>query len=270
MRVAVCQILQNYDCDANLKRAVVQVEAAADCDMVVLPEMFITPFEHDAICRADAHATEALEIMQHLAHKHSIYLLAGTLPVVVDGRRYNRAHIIGPDGEIIDHYDKMHLFDCTPPDFKPIKESDTFTPGSRLVSFDTPWGRVGIMVCYDLRFTPLSQLLANEGIELLLVPAAFSVATGEAHWEMLLRMRALELQAFVIGAEPARNAGLSYVPWGHSAICDPWGRVVAKAGPAEELLIAELDMAEIEHTKERFPLLRHRRLDLYATNWSGA
>jgi predicted amidohydrolase len=124
-------------------------------------------------------------------------------------------------------------------------------------------------VCYDIRFTPLAQILIERDVRLLFIPAAFSLTTGKAHWEMLVRLRAVELQAFVIGVQPAYNPSLAYIPWGHSMVASPWGDVLLDAGTSETVQVVKLDLREIEKIKAQFPLSAHRRFDLYQTIWKG-
>lgn len=126
-----------------------------------------------------------------------------------------------------------------------------------------------MIVCYDLRFAPLAQLLADKGVMMLFVPAAFSLATGRAHWEMLVRIRALEIQGFVVGVQPAYNPDIRYVPHGHSLIAAPWGQVLHDAGGEETVDVVRIDLSEIDEIRGRFPLLDHRRRDLYLTEWLG-
>lgn len=148
-------------------------------------------------------------------------------------------------------------------------ESDFIMPGDALGSFETPWGPASVIVCYDIRFSPVAQILADKNIRLLFVPAAFSLSTGTAHWEMLVRVRALEIQGFVVGVQPAHNPGLRYVPYGHSLISSPWGRILYDAGQEDAADVVNIDLSEIRDIRERFPLLAHRRRDLYTTSWLG-
>ena len=142
-------------------------------------------------------------------------------------------------------------------------ESDTFTAGRDVTTFDTPWGKLGLMICYDIRFPELSRLLALEGAKAILVPAAFNMTTGPAHWEMSFRMRALDNQVFLAGCAPARDLQSFYTAWGHSIVTDPWGSVVAELDENEGILTAELDFVRLEQVRAELPLLKHRRTDCY-------
>lgn len=272
LRIALCQLKQGRDYAGNLARA---EELVCDCaargaGIAVLPEMFITPYEPAPIRGAVPHAARAAETMATLAREKGMYVVAGSLPWEMDdGLPRNRTLVFDPQGDIACTHDKIHLFDCNPPGGPQVRESQTVSAGSGLQTFITPWGKAAILICYDLRFTPLIQLLAAEDVRLLFVPAAFSLATGKAHWEMLVRMRAIELQGFVVGVQPATNPRFNYVPWGHSLVADPWGEVLWDAGPDEALGVVDLDMTRIDAIRERFPLKTHLREDLYTTDWRG-
>jgi omega-amidase len=270
--IGICQNFITYDFEHNIKRAAAMVDQAADmgADIVVFTEMFFTPYEPKAIRSAAQFSPQALDDLKLKANSRKIYLVTGSMPWKSQQERfYNRAYVLGPDGQIIFRHDKIHLFDCTPPGGPVVKESEVIIPGSLLSHFETPWGKASVIVCYDIRFTPLTQLLADKDVRLLFIPAAFSQTTGKAHWEMLIRMRAIELQAFVIGVQPAYNPELKYIPWGHSMIASPWGEVLLDAGSDETVQVVKLDLAEIDRIREQFPLCAHRRVDLYQTLWKG-
>ncbi len=269
LKLGLCQLRQTYELERNRLRAFELVRRAAEqgAQMIALPEMFACAYEPEAI-KALAQLEPAISAeCAALARELDCYLVAGSLPVASAGGLRNRAQVFGPDGACVHHHDKIHLFDCQPPDGPLVRESATLDAGSALETFETPWGRAAVLICYDLRFTPLIELLAERDVRLLFVPAAFSLATGRAHWEMLVRLRAVELQGFVAGIQPATNPALSYVPWGHSLVADPWGEVVAAAADGEEVVIAELDLEDVERIRARFPLKRHHRNDLYVTRW---
>jgi omega-amidase len=270
--IGVCQNFITYDFEHNITKAAAMVDRAAGmgAQIVIFTEMFFTPYEPKAIRSAAQFSTKALEVMKASASSNKIHIVAGSMPWISQGERLlNRAYVIGPDGQIIYHHDKIHLFDCTPPGGPSVKESDTIDPGSSIGYFDTPWGNASVIVCYDIRFTPLTQILADKDVRLLFVPAAFSLATGKAHWEMLVRIRSVELQAFVIGVQPAYNPDLKYIPWGHSLIASPWGDILYDAGTDETVQVVNLDLEQIEKIRTQFPLHAHRRDDLYQTVWKG-
>ncbi|NLW66517.1 MAG: carbon-nitrogen hydrolase family protein, partial [Bacteriovoracaceae bacterium] len=256
----------------NLSRAYGMIDDAAQkgAEIAVLPEMFFSPYEPVSIRSAAYLAERAAEGLRERAARHGIMIVAGSMPWRGDGRRFfNRSFVFGRSGEDLYQHDKIHLFDCSPPGGPSVMESDFIMPGDALGSFETPWGPASVIECYDIRFSPVAQILADKNIRLLFVPAAFSLSTGTAHWEILVRVRALEIQGFVVGVQPAHNPGLRYVPYGHSLISSPWGRILYDAGQEDAADVVNIDLSEIRDIRERFPLLAHRRRDLYTTSWLG-
>ena len=142
-------------------------------------------------------------------------------------------------------------------------ESDVLTPGEDFTTFDTPWGKLGLMICYDIRFPELARLLALQGAKGIIVPAAFNMTTGPAHWELSFRARALDNQLYMAGIAPARDNSASYVAWGHTISTDPWGRVLIQLEEKEEIAFVEWDLEYLEKVRRELPLLKHRRTDLY-------
>jgi omega-amidase len=268
--IGICQIRQGYQFEENLGKSLAMIDEAClkGARIVVLTEMFFTPYEPAAIRRSAPLAQEALSKLKECAAKNSVMLVAGSMPWETGGRKlFNRAFVIGPNGEVIHHHDKIHLFDCTPPGGPAVRESDGIMPGDSLGVFDTPWGKAAVVVCYDIRFSPLTQLLIDQDVRLLFIPAAFSLSTGTAHWEMLMKIRAVELQGFVVGVQPARNHSLRYVPYGHSLVVSPWGEIILDAGEDEKVAVAQIDLDQVQAIREKFPIITHRRTDLYATSW---
>ncbi|MES2917735.1 MAG: carbon-nitrogen hydrolase family protein [Pseudomonadota bacterium] len=270
-RLAAVQLCSGADLEANLASARAQLKAAADAgaSLAVLPENW-------AIFDAGQYATVALrlpELLQRvgaLAREFDLWIVAGTLPAahrpdgepVPGGRVRTACHVIDSDGEVVARYDKIHLFDVEVDDAQGrYRESATFEPGSEVVCVDTPAGRLGLSVCYDLRFPELFRQLQAQGAELLVVPAAFTHVTGEAHWEPLLRARAIENQCYVLGSAQGGRHGPTRVTWGHSQIIDPWGRVLASCGgEGPALALATRDPEAQARLRRSMPVASHRRL----------
>jgi omega-amidase len=272
LTVGMCQIMQGYDFGQNLARTLAKIDEAGTrgAQVVVLTEMFFTPYEPSSIKRSAPLAQEALARLRESAAGNGVMIVAGSMPWETGGSKlFNRSWVIDARGEVIHHHDKIHLFDCTPPGGPVVRESDGIVPGGALGTFETPWGRAAVVVCYDIRFSPLTQVLVDKGVRLLFIPAAFSLSTGTAHWEMLVRIRAVELQGFVVGVQPARNPELRYVPYGHSLAASPWGEILADAGEGEGVALVSIDLDEVRAIRDRFPLAAHRRQDLYETRWRG-
>ena len=176
---------------------------------------------------------------------------------------YNTAYVFGRDGSQIGKHRKAHMFDIQVSGGQYFRESDTLTPGNQIGCFDTEFCRVGLCVCYDFRFPETARLMAQDGAKVILVPAAFNMTTGPAHWELMFRQRAVESQCYVIGTAPARDPGSSYISWGHSIVVDPWGTVMMQMEEKEDVRIVEIDLDYLEKVRRELPLLAHRRTDLY-------
>jgi len=156
----------------------------------------------------------------------------------------------------------MHLFDVDIPDIE-FKESDTITPGNRVTVVDTDPIKIGVAICYDIRFPELFRLMALKGADIMVVPGAFNMTTGPAHWKTTVRARAIDNQTYVAAVSPARNTNLSYVAYGHSIIVDPWGKVIGEAGYGEQIICATIDISYLKNVREELPLLKNRRTDIY-------
>ena len=268
--IGICQLKQDLDISSNIQKSADMAEMAAGngASIAVLPEMFLCPYEPFYIKKALKSSEYAIDVLRKTALRNRIYIVAGSVPWSRgEAKPYNRAFVINPAGEEIFFHDKMHLFDCDPPGGAKVVESATVQAGNTLGAFKTPWGMCSVIVCYDIRFTSLTQLLADMGVRILFIPAAFSMTTGPAHWEMLVRMRAMELQGYVAGVQPARNKEFNYIPYGHSIVAGPFGEVIADLGEGESLSVIEIDLNECDNIKKRFPLHEHRRSDLYRTVW---
>jgi predicted amidohydrolase len=207
--------------------------------------------------RGNPHVAQAAEI----ARKYGVHLHLGSMAVALpDGRFANRSVLFRPDGTIAATYDKIHLFDATLPGVRAYRESETYAGGDRAVVTDGPGFRLGMSICYDMRFAPLYRTLAEAGAQLIAIPAAFTVPTGRAHWETLIRARAIETGCFVIAAAQGGHHENGRDTWGHSMIVDPWGKIVAMSeGDAVGIVVADIDLAEIAAARERVPSLANAR-----------
>jgi predicted amidohydrolase len=265
MRAAIWQATTGIDPLLGARALVEAVEEAArqGADMLFTPEMSAV-LDRD---RARAAATVvdeaedvALAAAREAAARAGLWVHLGSLAVRAgDGRLANRAFVIDAAGTVRARYDKLHLFDADPAAGQFYRESATYRPGERMVAVDTPWGRLGLAICYDLRFPALFAALAEAGATLLAVPAAFTVPTGRAHWEPLLRARAIENGAFVLAAAQTGTHADGRETWGHSLVVDPWGRVLLDMAEAPGLAVVELDLALVADARSRLPALAHRR-----------
>lgn len=202
----------------------------------------------------------ALKRLRALAKELSVWLHIGSLAVkVAADKAANRAFVISPEGEVTARYDKIHMFDVDLPSGESYRESKNYRPGSEAVCADLPWGRLGLSICYDLRFAYLYRALAHDGADILAIPAAFTRQTGEAHWHVLQRARAIETGCFVISAAQGGTHENGRETYGHSLIVSPWGEILAEAENEPCVITATIDIAACEEARRRIPALNHDR-----------
>lgn len=208
------------------------------------------------VCEEESDA--ALRQFRALADELQIWLLIGSMPIKVAERQCaNRSFLLGPTGEIRARYDKIHMFDVDLPNGEVYRESRNFRSGERAVTAELPWGKVGLSVCYDLRFPQLYRALAKAGAAILTIPAAFTHTTGLAHWHVLQRARAIETGCYVIAPAQGGVHENKRHTFGHSLIVDPWGGVIAEAGQDPCVILADIDLAKVAEARQRIPALRH-------------
>ncbi|EPX84360.1 putative amidohydrolase [Rubellimicrobium thermophilum DSM 16684] len=265
MRAALIQFTSGDDPDANLARLrpLVAEAAGAGAQLVCTPEMtnLLAPRPVLMARAATEESDPVLAGLRAEAAMRGIWIAAGSLAIRVPGetRLANRSLLIGPDGTIAARYDKIHMFDVDVSAAETWRESAGFRPGTRAVLARTPLAALGLTICYDLRFPHLHRALARAGAEILLVPAAFTRPTGEAHWEVLLRARAIETGCFVLAAAQTGEHPGGRLTHGHSLAVSPWGAVLADAGGAEGVTVVEIDLAEVAEARRRIPALTHDR-----------
>lgn len=267
MKAAALQMTSTTDVGANLDAAgrLVAEAAAAGADLAVLPENFAFMGATDAERLAAAEpsgAGPAQDFLVRAAREHGIALVGGTIPIAAgDGRARSRSLLVDGTGRTLAAYDKIHLFDVTVPgaEHESYRESATTVPGEQPVVGRLGDVRIGLSVCYDLRFPGLFHRLGTLGMDVLVVPAAFTVPTGRVHWQTLLQARAVESLVYVVAsAQVGEHAG-GRQTYGHSTIVDPWGEVLAVRAGGPGIVTAELDMIRVGQLRDRFPVLRHRR-----------
>lgn len=267
IKIALCQMNVVDNKQENILKATSMINEAANqnSNFIVLPEMFNCPYSNDKFVEyAEEEKTSiTLDNISKLAKKHKVYILAGSIPEKEDSKIYNTSYLFNTDGEIIAKHRKMHLFDIDVKGKIYFKESDTLTPGNQFTIAETTFGKIGIGICYDVRFPQLAQINVSKGAKLLFYPGAFNMTTGPAHWELLFRARALDNQVFCVGVAPALNETASYHSYGHSIVVNPWGEVVCQLGQKEELKIIKINLNEIEKVREEIPILKNKRNDLY-------
>jgi predicted amidohydrolase len=270
MRVAVCQMRSGEDVEANVDAALAAVRRAADLgvDLVVLPELFayLGPVARVAEIAEPLPGGPVAGALADVARERSIWLLGGSVHERAGDRIHNTAPLFDRNGELVATYRKIHLFDVDLDGQPPFRESAVFTEGTELVTHDVEGIRVGLAICYDLRFPELFRGLMTLGTELIVLPAQFQQRTGVAHWEVLVRARAIEDQCFVAAAAQWGDFGPSEErrrSFGHSMIVGPWGDVLAEAPEqGDDVRVAEIDPAELRRVRTVLPALEHRRLGI--------
>lgn len=233
-------------------------------DLITLGEMFQCPYITENFpLYAEEEGGETWQKLSQLAASHQVYLSAGSVPELADGKVYNTAYVFDRQGRQIAKHRKVHLFDIDVEGGQSFRESDTLSAGDSVTVFNTEFGKVGLCICFDFRFPELGRLMALKGAKLILVPAAFNMTTGPAHWEVMFRSQALNNQCFVAGTSPARDEDFSYVAWGHSLVVSPWGDIIKEADEKEGFQITEIDLSETDRIRGQLPLLSARRTDVY-------
>lgn len=271
VKAALVQMRVTEDKERNLRSAAdaVRRAAAAGAQVVCLPEMFVCPYERHAFLAArEARGGRIWSALAQMAVESRVVLIGGSFPEAAEGRLYNTCFVFDAAGRQIARHRKVHLFDIDIAGGQRFRESDTFSPGADLTVFDTPLGRFGVVICFDIRFPELMQLMALYGAEAVFVPASFNMTTGPVHWQLLFRARALDAQIFLLGCSAARDARSRYVAYGHSLAISPWGTVLAELGAQPETLLVTLDLDEALRTRAQIPVMAGaRRTDLYELRW---
>lgn len=267
-KAAIIQNKPKYDKEANINHAISLIGQAADknAQLITLPEIFFYPYELLALRKVADSDNSTVEKLQQVALKHGIYLCTGSMAVRDKNGKgiRNTAYLIAPSGEILLTYSKCHLFDVKFKDLH-VRESVIFVPGTGVSIVDTPIGKIGILICYDIRFPEIARACTLKGAEIIIVPAAFNTVTGPPHWHALFQARAIENQIYILAASQARIDKSQYLSYGHSLFVDPWGTIQAEADIGEEIIYADLNGEVLDDTRKRLPLLKQRRPDLYST-----
>ena len=267
IKIAAIQMSTVEDKMENVRTVKAYLEKIKDenPDFVILPEMFCCPYQTENFpIYAEKEGGPVWQQLSGYAKQYGIYLIGGSMPEKdAEGNVYNTSYIFDREGKQIGKHRKVHLFDIDIKGGQTFKESDTLTAGDSDTVFDTEFGKIGVMLCFDIRFPELSRMMVNDGAKVIFVPAAFNMTTGPAHWELSFRTRALDNQIYMVGCAPARDVSAGYISWGHSIVTDPWGRVIDMLDEKKGILLAELDMDYEEQVREELPLLKSRRKDMY-------
>jgi nitrilase len=267
MKVAAIQMTSTRDVQANLREAgrLVAEAAKQGAKLVVLPEnfSFLGATDADRVAAVEPFGDgPAQHFLAETARRHELWLVGGTIPIRDQGERASsRSLLLGPDGRVAAHYDKIHLFDVDIPGkaSERYSESATTLAGTRVVTAATPVGRIGMTVCYDIRFPALFHRLSVQGTDILVVPAAFTVPTGEVHWLPLLTARAIESLVYVVAAGQWGEHAGGRRTYGHSLVLGPWGELLGELPVGPGVVCVDLDMIRLAELRQRFPTVQHRR-----------
>jgi len=277
VRLGLCQLLVGADKAKNLANAAAMVTKAANAGakIVMLPECFNSPYSTASFAEysepidldtVSEQKSPSVHMISALAKQHGIYLIGGSIPERDGNKIFNTSLVANPSGELIARHRKMHLFDIEIPGKQSFKESDVLTAGDTFTTFETEYGKCGLGICYDLRFPTYTELCVDSGCKIMFFPGAFNTTTGPAHWELLLRARAVDNQCFVAAASPARDPDFTYQAWGHSSVVSPWGKVAATTEHEEALIICDINVNEADEMRNQIPVMKQRRTDKYSVS----
>ena len=278
LRLTLIQLRSTADKLENIQHARDMIRRAVNehkADLVVLPECWNSPYSTASFPvyaepvpnmggLPDVQSSPSSQMLVDIAKELKVWIVGGSYPERdVSGRLFNTCLVINPEGAIVGKHRKVHLFDIDVPGKITFKASDSLSAGDSVTVVETPWGNLGVGICYDIRFPELALIMRQRGCKMLIYPGAFNMVTGPAHWELLQRARAVDNQVYVAACSPSRIEGSGYVAWGHSTVVNPWGEVIVKAGADEEIITAELDMESLESTRMNIPCWSQKRHDLY-------
>lgn len=260
IKLGLCQMIVTENKHQNLDKA---CEMLGNCkkngvNIAVLPEMFNCPYETTKfpLYAENLENSETVSVISSIAKYNEMYIVGGSIPELSNGKIYNTSLIFDRKGKIIGKHRKIHLFDVDIKNGIRFKESDVLSSGSDVTVIDTEYCKIGVAICFDIRFGELYQEMRNTGAEIIITPGAFNMTTGPAHWELLVRTRALDNQVFHAAVSPARNTEASYVAYGNSMICNPWGSIVARADEKEQIIFSEIDLDMVKSVREQIPIIK--------------
>ncbi len=251
--------------EKNLQNASDMItRASGGSQIIILPEMFNTPYRAKSFNDfSETYPGKTTEMLSNLARKLNVYIIGGSIPEKEGKKIFNTSFSFNNKGTLIGKHRKIHLFDVDIEGKIKFNESDYISSGNKTTILDTEYCKIGIAICYDMRFPELARKMVLEGAQIIIVPGAFNMTTGPAHWHILARTRAVDNQVFFITASPARDTKADYIAYGHSLICDPWGEIIAESDEKENILYGRLDLDLVSRIRKQMPLLLHRREEIY-------
>ncbi|SMC38119.1 carbon-nitrogen hydrolase family protein [Sporomusa malonica] len=266
--VGICQMGVIPDKLANIEKARTMIGDAAikGSRLVVLPEMFNCPYQSELFPDYAESVADGptITMLAECAAQNKVIVVGGSIPEKDEaGNVFNTSFVFNENGDLIGRHRKVHLFDVAIKGGTVFQESKTLAAGSSMTVVNTSLGTMGVAICYDVRFPELARAMALKGAQVIIYPAAFGPVTGPAHWELLMRARAVDNQVYIIAAAPALNAAAEYKAYGHSMIVDPWARVLAVASEEETVITGKVDFRTLEKVRDELPILKHRKPEVY-------
>ncbi len=261
MRILLVQNKVYKDLDETLKNInkLIKEELRNLPDLIIFPEMFSTPYELKYIeSYKQKLDSNLIKFLSNLAKDNHCYIVGGSLPLLKEDKIYNSSIIFNKNGEIVDIYDKIHLFEITYPDGTYFSEAKVLSKGNKIVTFDTEFGKFGVMICFDIRFPLLASKLMEKDILGIFVPAAFNTYTGPLHWTTTFRARAIDNQLFMIGCSPSSNSFGNYHTYGHSIVVNPYGKVLKELDGLENAFTIDINLNEVKEARKKIPILKNR------------
>ncbi|CAH2982291.1 unnamed protein product [Chilo suppressalis] len=269
LKIALVQLAVGSDKAKNVAAAVQEIHKAKEkgAQLVALPECFNSPYgtKYFEEYAEEVPSGETSRALSKAAAEAGVCVVGGTVPERCGSRLYNTCAVWDSNGKLLAQHRKIHLFDIDIPNKITFKESEVLSPGDQLTTFQFNGIKIGLGICYDLRFCEMAHIMAKEGCSLLIYPGAFNMTTGPKHWQLLARARAVDNQLWVALVSPARDQTASYVAWGHSLLVDPWGAVTGQLEHVPDALHATIDLNTVEEVRSQIPIRMQRRTDIYDT-----
>lgn len=260
IKLGLCQMKVTDSKEDNIKRATNMLETCRQngVNIAVLPEMFNCPYDTSKFptYAENFGNSETLSVISAAAKYNNMYVVAGSIPELDDGHIYNTCFVFDRKGTIIGKHRKIHLFDIDIKNGIRFKESDVLSSGNHLTVIDTEYCKIGVAICFDMRFSELYGEMSKAGAKVIITPGAFNMTTGPAHWELLIRARALDNQVFHAAVSPARSIEASYIAYGNSMICNPWGRILSRADEKEQIVFEDIDLDMVDSIREQIPVVK--------------
>ena len=266
VKIGIVQMKTCENKEANIAKAKIGIEeyVKKGAEIVILPEIFNSPYDTKKFHEySEPKNGKTWTFLSNIAKEYKIILVGGSIPEIDNNKIYNTSFIFDSEGNQISFHRKMHLFDIDIKGGQSFKESESLTAGNSINVFNTPFCKIGICICFDMRFPELSRLMVLKGAKIIIVPAAFNMTTGPPHWESMFKQRAIDNQCFTIGVAPARNMESSYISYANSIAINPWGNIIYKADEKECFDVIDIDLNEVENIRKQLPLISARRCDIY-------